>query len=170
MNNPEKETVGALFEYAIALERAAESLYRHFAAIFSHYPEVARFWNAYADEERGHASYLEQVRAGVSAERLSSPADNAMLQKVHYCLEAAAQAQETNIENLDEAYHLAVELENSETNAIFEFMIVNFSTEELAKAHKFLKTQLSSHVARLENDFPNPYKSRTARQHALASN
>ncbi len=160
------KTVNDLFEYAIALEKAAESLYLAFEKMFSQDPEVAAFWHRYADEEDGHALYLENVRAGLDADRLSQPADPGMLEKVLHCIAQASSVKLDEIENLDDAYQLAVELENSETNAVFEFMIVNFSTDELAKAHKFLRTQLSTHIGRLDNEFP--YMSRLARQHILA--
>ena len=75
------ETVGKLFDYAIELERAAETLYRQLEKMFAHYPEVALFWKHYADEENGHASYLERIRAGVDADRLSRPADGAHVYK-----------------------------------------------------------------------------------------
>ena len=167
-NNAETETVGKLFEYAIELERATESLYRQLENMFSQYSEVALFWRRYADEEKGHASYLERIRKGVDVDRLSRQADGSMLQKVRQCLDLASQAKLKNIKTLEDAHQLATELENSETNAIFEFMIVNFSTDELAQSHKFLRTQLSSHIAKLENEFPNPYKSRIARQQVFA--
>ena len=70
----------------------------------------------------------------------------------------ASETRLEGIKTLEDAHQLATELENSETNAIFEFMIVNFSTDELAKSHQFLRTQLSTHIARLENDFPIAFR------------
>lgn len=162
------ETVAKLFEDAIALERAAETLYEKLGGMFANYPEVALFWRHYADEENGHASYLERVRAGVGEGRLVQPANEDMLRKVRDCLEQASPSRLGKVKTLEDAYQLAHELENSETNAIFEFIILNFATDELAKSHSFLRTQLNTHIARLENDFPNLYKSRTARQKVLA--
>lgn len=161
------ETVGNLFDYAIELERAAEILYRQLEKMFAHYPEVALFWKHYADEENGHASYLGRIRAGVDADRLSSPADDVILQKVRQCLGMASETRLEGIKTLEDAHQLATELENSETNAIFEFMIVNFSTDELAKSHQFLRTQLSTHIARLENDFPVAFRGKNARQNVF---
>jgi len=169
MNKTSPRTINDLFDKAISLEHAAESLYLHFAEIFSEYPEVSRFWKSYADEEKGHAAYLERARNSADPERLASPADEGMFAKVQHCLDIASHAKMKTIKTLDDAYQMAIELENSETNTIFEFMIVNFSTEELMKSHKFLKQQISSHVARLENDFPPPYNQRTARQNVLAA-
>jgi hypothetical protein len=162
------ETVAKLFEDAIALERRAETLYRQLEKMFAGCPDVARFWKHYADEENGHALYLERVRAGVDEGRLSQPANEDMMRKVRDCLEMSSPAILENVKTLDDAHQLATELENSETNAIFEFIILNFSTDELAKSHAFLRTQLNTHIARLEEDFPNPYKSRTTRQKVLA--
>jgi rubrerythrin len=161
-------TVGALFEYAIQLEKDAEKLYRKFAGMFLDHPEVTRFWEHYADEEKGHASYLERIQAGVDADRLSKQADSFIFQKVRQCLEQIAQAKLNEIKTLEDAFNLATELENSETNAVFEFMIVNFSTDELAQSHQFLRTQLSTHIARLEAEFPGPYKSSIARRNIPA--
>jgi rubrerythrin len=161
------ETVGQLFEYAIALERATETLYKQLQNMFAAYPDVAIFWKRYADEENGHAEYLKRTKASVDVNRLSEQADEIMLKKVLHWLEQVSLKRLASVKTLDDAYELAVELENSETNTIFEFMITNFSTNELADSHKFLRTQLSVHVAKLENDFPNPYKSRISRESVL---
>jgi len=163
------ESVEKLFEYSIRLERAAKTLYLQLEKKFSAYPEVALFWKHYADEEEGHAAYLERVRNEMNADRLSKPGDAMILQKVRECLDMATQIKLENIKTLQDAHQLATELENSETNAIFEFIILNFSTEELAKSHLFLRTQLNIHIARLEKDFPAPYRSSVTRQSVLAS-
>jgi rubrerythrin len=160
------ETVSKLFDYAIALERAAEILYKQLEKIFAHYPEVALFWKRYAGEENGHAEYLERTKAKVDANRLSQQADDTMLKKTLHCLAWASPKKLINIKTLDDAYQLAIELESSEINTIFEFMIMNFSTNELAKSKHF-QAQLNAHITRLENDFPNSYKNRDARQNVL---
>lgn len=161
------ETVEELFGHAIALERASQTLYMRLQDMFSAHPEVALFWKRYADEEEGHARYLERVKANVDPKRLSQQADENMLEKVLHCLERTSPNRLAGIKTLDDAYELAVELESSETNAVFEFMIMNFSTGELAVSHKFLQTQLSVHATRFETDFPNPYKSKIARQQVV---
>ena len=69
-----------------------------------------------------------------------------------------------HVKNLEDAYQLELELENSETNSIFEFMVHNFSKDELARSRKFIHTQLTTHIAHLENDLPSDYRSSLARQ------
>lgn len=151
-----------LFEYAIALEKASQDLYLELEKMFANNPEAARFWHQYANEEAGHAAYLESIKSSAEPNLLSETADKDMLQSVLVCLEKASPARLAGINNLDDAYILALEIENSETNAIFEFMITNFSQDELLKSKKFLRTQISTHIGRLENDFP--YKGRVTRQ------
>lgn len=158
------ETVGKLFDYAIELERAIETLYRRIGNMFTHHQDIAQFWKRYADDERGHASYLERVKEALDIRRLSEPAYGGMIHDVQKCLGAASQRRLDNIQNLEDAYQLASELENSETNAIFEFMIMNFSTDELAISHKFLRAQLNSHLARLQTGLPSQYGNSVARR------
>jgi len=162
------ETVSDLFGYAIELERASEALYLKLGAMFTQHSEVERFWKRYAEEEAGHASYLERVRATVDPARLAGPADRDMLLMVRRCLKQTAQANLKDVKTLDDAHQLATELENSETNTVFEFMIMSFSTDELAKSQPFLRTQLNTHVARLDKDFPSGYRERIARQNVKA--
>ncbi len=66
------------------------------------------------------------------------------------------------IQNLDDAYELASELENSETNAIFEFLFMNYYTD--ANTVTFLRSQLREHVTRLADSLPAAYRSRETRQ------
>jgi hypothetical protein len=63
--------------------------------------------------------------------------------------------------NLEEGYQLAIELENSETNTIFEFLILNYSLT--AQAANFLQAQLHSHIKRLMDEFPPDFRSRARR-------
>jgi hypothetical protein len=158
------ETIGKLFDYAIELEKATETLYRQAGKMFSHDQDVEKFWTHLANEERGHASYLERIKQEVDINRLSDPADNQMMLDVQTCLSATSLKRLDSVQNLEDAYQLAVELENSETNAIFEFMIMNFSKDELAKSNKFLRIQLSNHLAGLETGLPGKYGSSITRR------
>ena len=161
-DNP--ETISELFDYAVKLERATETLYRACEKLFAHSPEVALFWKRYGDEENGHALYLERIKANLEAERLAAPADVKMIWAARECLMASSLERLDQVQNLEDAYQLALELENSETNSIFEFMVHNFSKDELARSRKFIHTQLTTHIAHLENDLPSDYRSSLARQ------
>lgn len=158
------ETVAQLFEYAIELEKAAETLYRQLGELFVDYPNVVSFWKHYADEEKGHALYLERVREAMEPETLSQAADKDIIQQARQCLSTISQVRLEDIYNLEDAYQLATELENSETNAIFEFVFMNFSADELAKSRQFLRAQLTTHIAKLRDEFPSEYQTSASRR------
>ena len=157
-----KETVGELFKLAIAAERAAEELYHRLAEKFDHRQKVADFWNKYAAEEAGHAKWLGQLRDRLSAEELSAPADPIKMQEARTALEFSVEQRLRGVQDLEEAYQLVNELENSETNAVFEFLINNFSADE--RTQMFLRSQLREHLARLAVEFPMKLGGRAWRQ------
>ena len=160
-------TIDELFSCAINLEKNTEQLYRKVGRLFSHDHAVAQFWSHYADEERGHALYLQRIKDGMDTERLSLAADYEIMTDAQNCLFRISQKEVENIQNLEDAYVLATELENAETNTIFEFIITNFSADELSKSRKFLRAQLNEHIARLETSLPIKYRSSAARRGLL---
>jgi rubrerythrin len=157
-----KTTNAELFELAIAVERTAEELYRGLEAKFADCQEVADFWREYAAEEVGHAQWLEHLRDTSSPERLSAPADPAILRDVHEILQFSTQNALKRVKSLEDAYQLVHEFENSETNAIFEFLITNFSSDKETRA--FLRSQLNDHLSKLMTEFPMQFKHITTRR------
>jgi rubrerythrin len=156
------ETTAELFELAIAAEEAAEELYLGLKAKFAHQPEIAEFWREYAKEEVGHACWLESVRDKSSQEQLSAPADPSILNDARKLLRFSPQHALDEITNLEDAYQLANDLENSEINVVFEFIITNFSSNE--SAGSFLRAQLRDHIAKLVTQFPPRFTSAASRQ------
>lgn len=154
-------TIGDLFDLAIAAEKFGEKFYRGLAAKFASYPEVADFWQMYAEEEVQHAQWLEQIRAATTAERLSTPADPQMLERAKGVLQYSLESALANIHDLEEAYQLVVGAETAEGDAIFGFLIEHFSSDERAGA--FIRAQIGDHY-NVARRFPVKYKSRIARQ------
>jgi rubrerythrin len=142
-----------LFETAIAAERVAEGIYRQMAIKFSHRPEIAEFWEAYAAAEADHARTLQNLRAGLSPETLENTVDAGMMNAAYRALQGGEK--KIDIADLQEAYELASELESGETNAVFEFLITHFSEDK--KARIFLRSQLKSHVSQLMLQFPEKF-------------
>ncbi len=155
-------TVANLIDLAIRLENASETLYRGMEAKFANHPDLAAFWHRYAAEEIGHARWLERLRKESGAEQLAMNTDPLMLQAALKLSEFSVDHALKRIQNLDDAYELASELENSETNAIFEFLFMNYYTD--ANTVTFLRSQLREHVTRLADSLPAAYRSREARQ------
>ncbi len=150
-----ESTVADLFELAIELEKSAQELYRGFEAKFAHQQKASDFWKQYAAEEAGHASWLARLRDGLSAEELSAPADPAMLEAAREMLKFSVENGLAGVMDLRDAYQLANKLENSETNAIFEFLITHFSTDE--KMQDFLRSHLKDHIGKLMLWFPTQF-------------
>ena len=157
-----KAPVTELFDLAIAAEKAAEELYRGLEAEFAHHQEVADFWRKYAAEEAGHAGRLEHLRDRVSPEQLSAPVDPLMLKDARKLLQFFVENRLKKVKDLEDAYELVNELENSEINVIFEFLITVFSSDE--KTQSFLRSQLRDHITKLMTEFPAQFKSVTRRR------
>ena len=149
-------TVAELFEMAIDAERAAEKLYHGLAARFAHHPQVADFWKEYAAEEDGHAVWLARIRDSLSQEALAAPADPTTLREARAALRVSVERALAQVHDLENAYQLVGEIENAETNAVFDFLITHFSAD--AKTQVFLRSQLQEHVAKLMIDFPTQFK------------
>ena len=159
----ETETTAAmLFELAISAELLAEELYRGLALKFSHVPEIASLWEEYAADEVKHALWLERLCDSVDAESLAAPGDPLILQHVNKALRIGVEEKLAEIENLQDAYELATELENSETNAVFEFLLNHYSTDDGTR--RFLLGQLTEHLAKLKARMPALYRSLEARR------
>ncbi len=155
-------SVADLIELAIRLENANEALYQGFAMKFAAYPAVAAFWRRYAAEEIGHARWLERLRKASASEHLAMETDPIMLRTAIKLSEFPVDNALKNIKHLEDAYELALEVENSETNAIFEFLFVNYYAD--TEAVTFLRSQLREHVARLMDGFPAEYQNREVRR------
>ena len=162
-----KATINDLFEPAIALEHATEAFYTGLARLFAHEPEAARFWNRYADEEAGHARFLEDLRKKLDESKLRQPAETWMVESAHAQLKVSPEQLFKGIHNLEEAYQTAVEIENSETNSIFEFLITDFALTN--PSGEFLREQLHNHIEKLNSTFPANFQSRMKRLGVLAA-
>jgi rubrerythrin len=157
-----EKTVNDLFDLAVSAELAAKRLYERLADKFDHHPEVAAFWRQYATEEESHAQWQERMRSRLTEEQLAQPADLLIMQEAIKTLEFSVEQALQDITNLEEAYQLVNELENGETNAIFEFLIEHFSEDETAR--RFLRSQLKDHIRKLMIDLPIQFKGAVNRQ------
>ena len=157
-----ENTVAKLLELAIGAEKAAEELYRQLEAKFAQHQDVADFWRGYAAEEAGHARWLQKLRDTQSPEQLSAPADPSILKEAYMLAQFSTEHALKQVKTLEDAYQLVNELENSETNMVFEFLITNYSSDK--EAQSFLRSQLKDHIARLVVEFPARFRQRASRQ------
>ena len=155
-------TIADLIDLSIAIERITESVYSHFVVIFADVPEIATFWRRYAQEETGHANWMRNLRGRVDPLILAQPADAKIWEMAVHATRVSAEQLVVQIETLQDAFELANEIEHGETNAIFEFLMRNFSNDE--KSVMFLRTQLKDHIGHLMNGLPDPYREISARR------
>jgi rubrerythrin len=156
------DTVAKLLELAIGAEKAAEELYRRLEAKFAQHRDIADFWRGYAAEEAGHARWLEKLRATLSPAQLSAPADPGMLKEAYMIAQFSIENALKQVKNLEDAYQLVNELEHSETNVVFEFLITHYASDK--EAQSFLRSQLKDHISRLVAEFPAGLRTRASRQ------
>jgi len=152
----EDSTISTLIELAIRSERAAQAYYLGLADLFAHEPEVAAFWRMYAGQEHGHATWLERLRERSAPETLNRPADPHMLTAIRHMFRFSPDRILAQIETLEHAFQQAVDLENSETNTVFDFLIVHYPAEE--ETPEFLRAHLGEHIALLETGFPAGFR------------
>lgn len=156
-------TFSDLFDLAILGEETAEKIYRYFEKGFAHHPQVARFWKLYADEEAGHARYLRNLRSEIEPRRLDESVDGKVLQQAQKLRRRLVKEQLKEIHTLEDACRLASELENSEVNSLFTFIVTHFTPPERLKSQELLRSILNEHVNKLL-ELPVPYNSRLERQ------
>lgn len=143
----EPVTVATLFEHAIAAEKAARDLYLAFSERFSDPPAVAEFWASLADDEQDHADRLEEIYAALSPEQRQSPIDPDVMRQVRALEGLLPPDVLERVTTLKEAYWLAHDLENSEVNALFDFVLNEFMNDETQQ--QFALMQLQDHVSKL---------------------
>jgi hypothetical protein len=155
-----------VFHAAIGAERAAELLFRGLQAKFAPYPQLAEFWDDYAYDEQQHAIWLEALYTRMDAQRLAEPVDDHTTRLVKAVSSLSVEKALADVHNLEDAYQLVNEIENAETNAIFQFLMNNFEPD--AQMQAFLRAQLQKHIAKMMLELPTQYHGVIARQSVLA--
>lgn len=143
------DTTYDLFAQAIAAEKDAKDFYEGLSQIFSHIPEVSLVWKRMRDDEDLHARELQDIRNGLDAEQLNSPADRSLAGKASTEIRKFSGKSALNrIGTLDDALDLAYELEYSEINTVFQAIVKEFVSSEARM--KFVLSLIGEHVSRLE--------------------
>ena len=113
-----------LLELSLGFEQNARALYKRWSELFTGVPDVAAFWSEYSSDEAYHAGLLEELRARLSPEQLAIRIENELTGDTKRLL--AYLQKDQKIENLDQAFHFANMIENSEINPLFEVLMSTF--------------------------------------------
>ena len=151
--SPEK-SFDEIFQSAIEIEKVAGKIYRIFTDLFSDFNKIADFWKGMNKDEIGHANWLLEVKESVSEEELSSYADYELILKVHSIKRLLDECLKKEIENLDEAYELANEIESSEINNLFRLLTNKFISSEDKK--RIISSEVNEHQLKIM-DFPKNF-------------
>jgi len=140
-------TVEDLFQIAITAENETEKLYREFSQKFSHHPEIAEFWENMRKGEVIHVRELQKIKDSIDESKLRLTADPLVYIEACDSLRLAQRAEMDSIRSLNDAYELAHELESSEINAVFKFLLTKFGTNN--DTRKFIMYELEKHLTEL---------------------
>ncbi len=150
-----------LFEHAIEVENKTAHIYESFSKLFSHVPGLSDFWDGLVKDEKLHAATLEEAYKRLPSEQRSARADKKMWDNIAKNQRLLSRDLLKKIKTLDDAYELAHELEFSEVNVIFEFIIAESDLPSDRK--KFIISEIIQHQKKLL-DFNGNFGNKSWRQ------
>lgn len=134
MVDPNSELVlGKIFEKAIETKRRVGQIYRQFARLFSHIPEVEDFWRKMNINQITHADWLKETKESLTKEQILSLPEVDLVLKIHSIKSLFERHAEKAVENLLDAYEIAHEIEFSEVNDLFKMLSKDFISSEEKK-------------------------------------
>ena len=140
------KTLAQFFEEAISFERKAAEIYTELSRMFSHSPDVSVIWDQMRNDELFHADELQNLRIELTHEQLSASVDETMWEKVVSVHQLLREESLSSIKDLSDAYELANQLESSEVNAIFQFLLETMPSHE---RRRYVLSKISEHLERL---------------------
>lgn len=147
MSTSRLQNVETLLSLLIDAENAAQRLYLRLMELFAHEPSAAEVWWKLGADEAAHIRLLEQTRDSLSPERLQAPADPLWLEAARRAARFSPEQVLASIQTLEDAYQEAHALENSELNALFEFVMSEYFSRPLRR--ELIQKLLREHVERL---------------------
>jgi hypothetical protein len=153
-------TAGELLELSLGFKENARELFKKWVQLFAGVPDVTAFWSGYASGEAYHARLLEDLRRRLSPEQLVTHIENELAGETKRLL--AFLQKEQDIETLDQAYHYANMIDNSEINPLFEVLLSIFEKDE--KTIALIRLQLTEHIGKFTNNFPRRFSRPELRQ------
>ncbi|MGB9871303.1 MAG: hypothetical protein ACPLYD_06550 [Anaerolineae bacterium] len=145
----DSQSVDDLIALLLHAETAVQTLYLRLVEAFAHEPKAAEVWWKMGADEAAHIRLLEQIRDSLSPERLQAPADPLWLEQAKSAARFSPERAMARIQTLEDAYQEAHAIENSELNAVFEFVMTEYFPRPLKV--EFIHNMLREHVDRLQD-------------------
>jgi hypothetical protein len=165
MKTVDPGTVEELFRLARAAETELKVFYRGLRAIFARDPAAAAFWGRMYEDETEHCRELLLIHHALPPDVRRSPADPEIVAAARRNLRMPLREKFRAIRNLDDAYTVAHDMENSEVMTVFSFIREKFVP--LVRRRAFSLSVLEEHLGRIM-DFPRRFGDASARLRVFA--
>lgn len=149
------KNVYELFKISIAMEKLAEKIYTSFIEKFKDNERAVEIFTLMRNDEISHRKTIEHIFKTQNEEDLSQKIKLDVIYSNYVNGMLILYIENEEIKTLIEAVEKAHQLENSEINILFEFIVLNFIKEEDRK--DILLLQLNGHNQRLV-DFTHEIK------------
>ena len=134
----------------MSAESEAEAFYSLLAERFAANSEVAGFFEGMCRDEQAHIAGITSLRDSLPRDRLDEEAPPHAIALVSNFLRFSADESLRKVNDLEDAYRLAVNLEFSEVNRLHELLIDIFTPTDERRKTYFRK--IKEHLEKL-NDF-----------------
>ncbi len=158
----EIKTQKDLLRAAILLERLAQKVYTGIADLFRYEKGISLIFEELAADEEQHIKLLSKLLAGLPTASGKLPCSFQHCEKLQSILEHLEHIDINAIENLNDAYELAHDLEFSEINSIFLQIILLCADDD--EEHTFIKQEIIEHqkkIFTLKTQFGDKQKRKT---------
>ncbi len=142
-------TVADIFERLINIEFRAGELYGKLSILFTHVPEISAFWKELAEEEIFHMNTLLEIYKSLTEEQLFSLYEKQIWENIENIQDLLNTNLIGSIKNLDDAYELACQIEFSEINEIFKFLVTKHPLSE--EQEQLVLSNVKQHHNKLTN-------------------
>lgn len=166
INAAEAPTLFSHFKLAMNNESQAATLYVKFKEMFKTDLEATTFWDVMNKDELRHLALLKEIFASLASDILKQPTDAVTFQQAVKAQKDLDQVNLNNITNLDQAFELAHDLEFSEINIVFIYLVscYHYSEEKL----DMIIEEIDSHQVKLM-DFGAEHRTKNWRRSILAN-
>lgn len=116
-------TIGELCDYSIKIECRIKDMYRVFSEMFRGHPDISDFWKRLEKDELQHIEILKDIKTKLSPDEKLSASGSGMYQEMTGIEKKLDEIQLQSVRTLDDAYETAHDVEFSEINSVFLFLI-----------------------------------------------
>lgn len=144
----EHMSFGELLDSSIENEHQAMLFYQDLVNLFPEEDAVSKIWLKLAEDERDHSEQIMEIKECMEPNDLNENVSSDLLEMFNSIKIIDHMKLECIINNLNDAYDLAHELECSEINNLFKILTKTYVGEEHRK--QFILSQLNNHIVTLE--------------------